>query len=100
MKRLPDREKKSKVDTIISKLDEISGIKFAKEFKNALNIVNENYKKLIEKTEDFETEKVKISEEVTKKENNFDKIEKSFKKLMQSVLTKKEFDAIFKVKQN
>ena len=34
------------------------------------------------------------------KENNFDKIEKSFKKLMQSVLTKKEFDAIFKVKQN
>ncbi len=100
MKRLPDREKKSKAETIISKLGEVSSVTVAKEFKNALNVANENYKKLIEKSEDFETEKVKISEEVTEKENNFDKIEKSFKKLIQSILTKKEFDAIFKVKQN
>lgn len=98
MKILPNREKKSKADTIILKLDKVSGMKVAKEFKNDLNVANENYKKLIDKSEDFETEKVKISEELTEKENNFNKIEKSFKKLIQSILTKKEFDAIFKIK--
>ncbi len=100
MKRLPDREKKSKVDTIITKLDEVSGITIAKGYKNDLDVANENYKKLIDKSEELETAKVKASEKLAEKEDDFNKVEKKFKKLMQSVLTKKEFDKIFKVKQN